>query len=60
MVEIRKICATVENKNSLAQRATGTHVSEFPNSWGVWGGAVSPSNGVRGKAPEKFSFLAYF
>ena len=29
------------------------------NSWGVWGGAVSPPNGVRGGAPENFGFSLF-
>ena len=27
------------------------------NSWGVWGGAVSPPRGVRGAGPENFSIF---
>ena len=40
---------------SRAKRVVvSTERSEGASSWGVWGGAVSPPNGVQGQRPGKF------
>ena len=46
--------------NMRAKRAIGPvgperrHEVPSLNSWGVWGGAVSPPRGVQGRSPGKF------
>ena len=40
-----------------AERSEALTATEGAISWGVWGDAVSPPNGVQGQRPKKFEIL---